>query len=172
MEDLSKKAPKGVDPEKHEKCVKDVKKQGKDVGSAHAICTSTMKKEEDDLLARIKNRMKQEMDKRNFTEVDATRHLIDKDRGEKIAAQQPKPKEPLLHCKISDTSLSKSEVDSLMNTLAKNHYRESALLIKNWGELDKMAIELAKSSYGEDKLYKSEEEDKEDKEKDKKKEDK
>lgn len=45
-EDLKKKAPKGVDPKKHEKCVMDVKKQGKDVGSAHAICTSSMKKSE------------------------------------------------------------------------------------------------------------------------------
>lgn len=43
---LEKKAPKGVDPEKHESCVVDVKAKGHDVGSAHAICTSSMKKEE------------------------------------------------------------------------------------------------------------------------------
>lgn len=43
-EKLEKKAPKGVDAAKHERCVKDVKAQGKDVGSAHAICTSSLKK--------------------------------------------------------------------------------------------------------------------------------
>jgi len=45
-EELAKKAPKGVDPKKHERCVQDVKRQGHDVGSAHAICTSSMKKTE------------------------------------------------------------------------------------------------------------------------------
>lgn len=43
-EKIEKKAPKGIDPDKHEKCVMDVKAQGKDVGSAHAICTSSLKK--------------------------------------------------------------------------------------------------------------------------------
>lgn len=42
--DILKAAPKGVDPEKHERCVKEVKKQGHDIGSAYAICTSSMKK--------------------------------------------------------------------------------------------------------------------------------
>jgi hypothetical protein len=41
--DLVKAAPKGVDPDKHERCVQDVKDQGKDVGSAHAICTASLK---------------------------------------------------------------------------------------------------------------------------------
>ena len=41
--DLLKAAPKGVDPAKHERCVKEVKSKGHDVGSAHAICTSSMK---------------------------------------------------------------------------------------------------------------------------------
>lgn len=41
---FEKKAPKGVDPAKHERCVTKVKQQGHDVGSAHAICTSSMKK--------------------------------------------------------------------------------------------------------------------------------
>lgn len=45
-EKLMKRAPKGVDPEKHERCVRDVKRQGHSVGSAHAICTSSMKKAE------------------------------------------------------------------------------------------------------------------------------
>lgn len=43
---LEKKAPQGVDPKKHESCVQQVKQQGKDVGSAHAICTASLKKEE------------------------------------------------------------------------------------------------------------------------------
>jgi hypothetical protein len=43
---LNKKAPKDLDPVKHENCVKDVKDKGHDVGSAHAICTSSMRKEE------------------------------------------------------------------------------------------------------------------------------
>lgn len=47
---LMKRAPKGVDPAKHERCVKEVKRQGHDVGSAHAICTSSMKKSEIDEL--------------------------------------------------------------------------------------------------------------------------
>jgi hypothetical protein len=47
-EELDKKAPKGIDPDKHERCVMDVKEQGYDVGSAHAICTSSMKKDEVD----------------------------------------------------------------------------------------------------------------------------
>ena len=43
---LEKKAPQGVDPKKHESCVQQVKQQGKDVGSAHAICTASLKKED------------------------------------------------------------------------------------------------------------------------------
>ena len=41
---IEKRAPEGVDPDKHERCVMDVKEQGHDVGSAHAICTSSLKK--------------------------------------------------------------------------------------------------------------------------------
>lgn len=48
--ELEKKAPKGVDPESHERCVRevkqDVKPKGKDqtkIGSAHAICTASLK---------------------------------------------------------------------------------------------------------------------------------
>lgn len=44
--ELEKKAPEGVDPDKHERCVMDVKEKGHDVGSAHAICSSSMKKGE------------------------------------------------------------------------------------------------------------------------------
>lgn len=46
QEKLEKRAPKGVDPAKHERCVREVKRQGRSVGSAHAICTSSMKKDE------------------------------------------------------------------------------------------------------------------------------
>ena len=56
-ETMEKKAPEGVDPDKHEKCVKEVKKdiaEGKteprkgdtDVATAHKICTASMKKGE------------------------------------------------------------------------------------------------------------------------------
>lgn len=48
----------------------------------------------DDLDEKIKAKMKAEMDKRKFGEADATRHIIDRDRGDKEAAK-PKPK-PLL----------------------------------------------------------------------------
>ncbi len=47
MEELKKRAPKGVDPDKHERCVKEVKRQGRSVGSAHAICTASMKKSDE-----------------------------------------------------------------------------------------------------------------------------
>ena len=45
-EDLKKKkgVPEGVDPAKQERCVKDVKAQGKDKSSAFAICNASMKK--------------------------------------------------------------------------------------------------------------------------------
>ena len=52
---LSKKAPKGVDPAKHESCVTQVKEQGKDVGSAHAICTAALKKAEDEVTKSFPN---------------------------------------------------------------------------------------------------------------------
>jgi hypothetical protein len=128
--DLKKKAPEGVDSDKHERCVMDVKGKGHDVGSAHAICTSSMKKDEgepdmaspekpkglenkrkpvthdecgrpfakDELDEKIKAKMKAEMDKRKFGEADATRHIIDRDRGDKIA-EKPKEK-PLLQTEM------------------------------------------------------------------------
>ena len=161
-ETVEKRAPEGVDPEKHESCVKDVKTKGHDVGSAHAICTSSMKKEEgpdmaspnkpkgldnkrkpvthdecgrpfakDETDDKIKAKMKAEMDKRGFGEADATRHIIDRDRGEAA----PKPKEPLLQ-------------SELIKALDNAGHRESALLLKNWGELDKTAEEFYKSNYG------------------------
>ena len=45
-EDLEKKqgVPKGVDPAKHERCVMDVKADGKDKSSAYAICNASINK--------------------------------------------------------------------------------------------------------------------------------
>ena len=45
-ERLEKKqgVPKGVDPAKHERCVLDVKADGKDKSSAYAICNASMNK--------------------------------------------------------------------------------------------------------------------------------
>ena len=50
-EDLEKKqgVPKGVDPAKHERCVMDVKADGKDKSSAYAICNASMNKSEIEL---------------------------------------------------------------------------------------------------------------------------
>ena len=50
-ENLEKKqgVPKGVDPAKHERCVMDVKADGKDKSSAYAICNSSMNKSEIEL---------------------------------------------------------------------------------------------------------------------------
>lgn len=50
-------------------------------------------KAKDDLNEKIKAKLKAEMDKRNFSEADATRHIIDRDRGDKMPkpAKAPKP---------------------------------------------------------------------------------
>ena len=50
-EDLEKKqgVPEGVDPAKHERCVLDVKADGKDKSSAYAICNASMNKSEIEL---------------------------------------------------------------------------------------------------------------------------
>lgn len=48
----------------------------------------------DELNEKIKAKMKAEMDKRGFGEADATRHVIDRDRGE--MPQPPKPKKTTL----------------------------------------------------------------------------
>ena len=44
---------------------------------------------DDDLDTKVRAKLKQEMDRRGFGEADATRHIIDRDRGNK---QLPKPK--------------------------------------------------------------------------------
>jgi hypothetical protein len=52
----------------------------------------------DDLDAKIKAKMRAEMERRNFTEADATRHVIERDRGDKIATPKlPKPKKEELN---------------------------------------------------------------------------
>lgn len=53
----------------------------------------------------LADKLRQAMDRRGFTEADAIRHVIDRDRGEKLA-QQPKP-EPLLHARKEDRELLK-----------------------------------------------------------------
>ena len=102
---LEKRAPEGVDPEKHERCVMDLKEQGKDVGSAHAICSASMKKD-DKIDEMIRTKMKQEMDRRGLTDKDVADHYRDIDTSipEKHRAnikaalkqqkikEQPKPK--------------------------------------------------------------------------------
>lgn len=53
----------------------------------------------DDIDEKIKAKMKQEMGHRNFGEADATRHVIDRDRGEKMP-QKPKEQKPLLQTEV------------------------------------------------------------------------
>jgi hypothetical protein len=85
----------------------------------------------DKLDEKIKAKLKGEMDKRGFGEADATRHVIDRDRGEKI---KPKKMKPLLN--------SIEEKNTLVKALEDAGQRESALLLKNWDELDKTATEM------------------------------
>jgi len=61
--------------------------------SLENACNSLEK--DDELDAKIKAKMKAEMDKRGFGEADATRHVIDRDRGEKQVAA-PKPPKQLM----------------------------------------------------------------------------
>lgn len=63
-----------------------IRKQWKDLRKSDSI-------EKDELDEKIKAKLKAEMDKRNFGEADATRHVIDRDRGAKIPPPPPKPKQ-------------------------------------------------------------------------------
>ena len=85
-----------------------------------------------DLDAKIRTNMKAEMDKRGFGEAEATRHVIDRDRGEKASKQ--KKMKPLLN--------SIEEKNTLVKALEDAGQRESALLLKNWGEMDAVATEM------------------------------
>jgi hypothetical protein len=111
-EALEKRAPKGVDPDKHESCVIDVKAQGHDVGSAHAICSASMKKDEDPLDAKIRAKLKAEMDKRNFGEADATKHVIDRDRGAKMPKPAKEPKPLLQSEQDADSKMTEMRADA------------------------------------------------------------
>ena len=44
------------------------------------------------VLKKIEQIVREEMDRRKFTEVDATRHIIDRDRGDKISKEKPNRK--------------------------------------------------------------------------------
>jgi hypothetical protein len=64
------------------------------------IAERDAKMAKDDVDEKIKARIRAEMDKRKFGEADATKHVIDRDRGEKMA-QQPKPKkDPLFQTEM------------------------------------------------------------------------
>jgi hypothetical protein len=54
-----------------------------------------LEKGDDELDAKIRAKLKAEMDKRNFGEADATKHVIDRDRGAKMP-KPPKQPKPLL----------------------------------------------------------------------------
>lgn len=161
---LEKRAPKGVDPKKHESCVMDVKAKGHDVGSAHAICTSSMKKEEQvgpDMASPekpkgLENKRKPvthdecgrpfakdehsepDEETKNFLE-----HWEPKTKHPKEAtAGMPQPKKS--GQKITPTGFK----IKLVKALEDAGHRESALLLKNWDELDKTAEHFMKSNYG------------------------
>lgn len=72
--------PKGVDPEKHERCVKDVKKQGHDKSSAYAICNASMKKS--DTIKTPKDEMVEEH-KRLIGVLESDSHKDDKKEAKK-----------------------------------------------------------------------------------------
>ena len=55
-----------------------------------AKSSNDVEKQDDDMDAKIRAKIKAKMDEKNFTEVDATRHKIDVDRGNKQATK-PKP---------------------------------------------------------------------------------
>jgi hypothetical protein len=96
--------------------------------------STSLAQSEDDLDAKIKAKMRAEMDKRGFGEAEATRHVIDRDRGEK--APKPKKMKPLLN--------SIQEKNTLVKALEDAGQRESALLLKNWDEMDASATEMLK----------------------------
>lgn len=75
-EPLKKRAPKGVDPSKHERCVKEVKKQGKDIGAAHAICTASMKKSENTAIAFKNSQVMVDAKLQQISEETAPKELI------------------------------------------------------------------------------------------------
>lgn len=131
---LTKRTPEGVDPDKHERCVMDLKEEGKSVGSAHAICTSSMKK--DDIDEMIRTKMKQEMDKRGLTGKDIADHYRDTDEtipakhraNIKNALKQQKIKEtPNPKLQVVKAELCKSnEIKPIINGERVNTYDSTA----------------------------------------------
>lgn len=82
--ELKKKqgVPKGVDPDKHERCVKDVKKQGHDKSSAYAICNSSMKKSE--FTAMIVRMQERELEKATCVSKLSERYSLEKSKIEVV----------------------------------------------------------------------------------------
>lgn len=97
-------------------------------------CREALKKgkEEDDALdAKIRAKLRAEMDKRGFGEADATRHIIDRDRGEQ-AAELPKPKkQPLLQseqeiCKFNQHGQWSLDKSNAIKPFGQNVYDSAA----------------------------------------------
>jgi hypothetical protein len=98
----------------------------------------------DDLDEKIKAKMLQEMNRRNFGEAEATRHIIDRDRGD-TATKQPKI-EPLKHSESEKVKYNKNGQWSLNKDNAP-HAPESAEdsahdVIEEHGDLRRELLDL------------------------------
>lgn len=84
----------------------------------------------DDLDEKIKAKLKAEMDKRKFGEADATRHIIDRDKGEKPQLPKPKPllqTEQIVYKSNGQWQLDKSnEIKPIINGEKINTYDAKA----------------------------------------------
>jgi len=89
--ELNKSAENGTNSEP------DGSKEEKTVNSRISSDVANMNKD-DDIDKKIQDKIRAAMDKKGFGEADATRHVIDRDRGEKEAIK-PKP-EPLLQTEL------------------------------------------------------------------------
>ncbi len=65
----------------------------------------------DDMDEKIKSKLKAEMDKRNFGEADATKHVIDRDRGAKMP-KPPKQPKPLLQSEDGGADAERADRDA------------------------------------------------------------
>jgi hypothetical protein len=110
-EELDKKAPKGIDPDKHERCVMDVKEQGYDVGSAHAICTSSMKKDEVDKIKQKYAESKEPSIGEKIKQIkdSKSKELTFDEQVAAIKAKYAESKEPSIGEKIKQIKDSKSK---------------------------------------------------------------
>ena len=75
---------------------------------------------------KIKAKLKAEMDKRNFGEADATRHIIDRDRG----AKMPKPVKPPKSLMQSEQEVCKFD-DNGQWSLDKSNYGPKGMKLYN-----------------------------------------